>query len=589
MPQVIEGCEQYDNFDPTLCRVCEGGTIISPDKRSCSTIAPIENCALYSRLRCDACNPGYLYNKNVYLEYYYDFITSESVQSLQDLIIKVSLNQSQDLAMKNCKRVEVANCEDLESFKACKRCLPGYYLDNKACVSEPDQPIPNCLVYESLTVCLMCIPRYYLTDSLTCTAAVKVDNCMLYNQASSTDGCQECTANFFISAAACATRVDSLKLANCDRFEIDQDQCKTCKSNYIISSDFLLCLPVKNNCLDHQVFASDASATECTKCKLGYYIDTTNFSCKQGSVANCSEFNVNENVCAVCKQGYYLKDAVCSKHAVVEACSSYNSIPDPSCLACDLNHLLFAQTNTCVKRTVITNCETYNAQQQCSQCKAGHVVDEQGSCMLFADDLNCKIINASTCIECRDDYYLNPITNVCVSYPAYLRENCGSMEKTDTNTFVCHYCKANSWLDQSNLRKCMLDDVDNTNQVDNCQTYDYDSNNVENVCVECKTGFYLLSDSSCIEACDLTIRLVGLNWSTSTHRYLEYKYKCVVSTDTDCEMEVPVAPSTTEAYVCIKCKTGKNPQYGPSFTSAFGLYHNFVITAGTVSSHELYR
>ncbi len=110
VPAVIPSCESYDSYDPTLCTRCAPGTVLSADKQSCPKVQQLENCALYSPLRCDKCKTGFVKDKNVFYEFLYDFFTSETTQKLSELMRKVEAQRFEGVAMRECKAITVTNC-----------------------------------------------------------------------------------------------------------------------------------------------------------------------------------------------------------------------------------------------------------------------------------------------------------------------------------------------------------------------------------------------------------------------------------------------------------------------------------------------
>ncbi len=294
-------------------------------------------------------------------------------------------------------------------------------------------------------------------DSQNCADVELVENCLNYETAMSISQCKRCKPDFYLSGGTCTTRVDSLKLANCGVYTTDSDLCLTCKDNYVISSDQLKCLPAKNNCLQYVSFDQTGTDAECSGCKDGYYLDTTNFSCKAGTVSNCQTFVYNDNLCSVCKNEYYLNNEACTKHTSQEHCETFSATIPNECDTCANQALRFTFDDICKPRTAIANCVLYSEAELCSECKAGYVVDENDSCLAYAEDPQCRSIDSSSCIECRANHLRNHLGN-CIAVPAYLRENCEELQKVENN-FECRHCKLNNLPFENDWNKCVLNDA----------------------------------------------------------------------------------------------------------------------------------
>ena len=89
---------------------------------------------------------------------------------------------------------------------------------------------------------------------------------------------------------------------------INQDLCSKCKEGFLHTKDYLKCLPVLENCKDHNIDLADFQSSEhvCKKCVDFYFYNQTDKICVKGTVPKCLEYDNNKNLCAKCIQPYYI-------------------------------------------------------------------------------------------------------------------------------------------------------------------------------------------------------------------------------------------------------------------------------------------
>lgn len=75
---LIKSCSVYWSED--TCSVCENNQLLSLDYRLCEYTSEDEHCLYYTPITCNKCKPGYVFNKNYFIDSFYQFVDEQSKQ-----------------------------------------------------------------------------------------------------------------------------------------------------------------------------------------------------------------------------------------------------------------------------------------------------------------------------------------------------------------------------------------------------------------------------------------------------------------------------------------------------------------------------
>ncbi|BFU23647.1 protein kinase domain containing protein [Entamoeba histolytica] len=252
----------------------------------------------------------------------------------------------------------------------------------------------------------------------------------------------------------------------------------------------------------------------CTDCSSGYYLN--NSLCKSCSTldSNCQSCSTNSAVCLVCKNKYYPNGSGCSTCASKNCgddCNTSNGI----CTTCINNY--YPINGICKScSTLDSNCQSCSDKTRiCLKCQRGfNLASNQTKCIKCENNIGCEFCDSTSakCGACKDKYYLNPSSHLCVACPSHCMK-CVSGSK-------CISCEDSYILYQGLCvqKVCDTTPIENIDTVcsENCNSLITDKPKCSHIdtpvdacdkskqqlnyeeCILCRDG-YLLNSNNCIE------------------------------------------------------------------------------------------
>jgi hypothetical protein len=278
------------------------------------------------------------------------------------------------------------------------------------------------------------------------------------------------------------------------------------------------------------------------------------------SVQNCLEWNgdLSSPLCSLCRPGYNDISKNCKEHFLGD-CSHFDN--QGNCLKCEgfgkiayITNVITEIDKGCRPGTYrqLSLCKTQYSENVCFECFSSSMINSQGRCFSKNSVSNCEFFDpiSEKCIKCKSNYNLDFDSQICVpiysylkaeseidylqtlndsdyepsftcpvdisynlmtfGYPYQINNNslraCGTIglhncSKLDLNKFKteqkieCLQCE-NTFLIQnlvSPLTKCLF-----IEPIRNCASQKFDEN-LNMMCYECKSGFYLTVEGTCLK------------------------------------------------------------------------------------------
>ena len=463
-------CAVCSDGNHTQCTSCNSGYFLQPSSSTiclnscpegywgdstnhiCATCDPACSvCTGANSNQCSACKPGY-------------FLQPSSTSCLNTCSTPGYWEDAINHVCAECN-VACAACTDVSNTQ-CSDCNSGYFL----------QPAP------SSTTCLNTCPTEYWQDTAT-------RKCMPCDNACSDclDGthtqCSSCKLGYFLqpSSTICLDSCPTIGYwqdtanhlcANCNIWCSQctgslNTQCSACSEGYFLQPSSTTCLntcpteywqdtatrkcmPCDNACSD----CLDGTHTQCSSCKLGYFLqpssticlnscpdgsweDTTNHICSSCDISCSVCTGANNDECSSCNSGYFLQP---SSTICLDSCpvGYWRDTTSNICMECDISCSVCSDgTNT-----------------QCSSCKAGYFLQVGSTtCLTSCANgtwpnstsnlcLNCDVScvactgpENTQCSACKPGYFLQPSSTSCLSTcpPIYFYPNTS-----------LHACQSNS-------------------------------------------------------------------------------------------------------------------------------------------------
>ncbi len=419
-----------------------------------------------------------------------------------------------------CKASEVNNCRQQGSFfdsETC-RCLSCLGFDSGVC--------PGCCSRCNRDFCTGCALGVGLK-----TRSVKM-GCKIcpkgtYSDTTKDEPCKNCSAGFYQPFVRKTSASDCLKCQkghkcptpglgeqqNCTPgYWQDQEQqtsCKECQPGYKCPGE----TDVSMTPCEVGFYQSNYRQASCNKC-TDFRANTTTGGIKSDSSSFCvcvqGKYLLN-GVCADCAAGTY-KTGIGNEKALCTEClaGSYNpnsgSVSMDACKQCDVGTYQDAKGKTACKSCGVgtyqnekgkTNCKscgvgTYQnetGKTACKSCGAGTYQDETGknSCKSCGAGTYQNETGKTSCKSCGVGTYQNETgKNSCKSCGAGTYQD----EKGKT---ACKSCGAGTYQDEKGKTGCK--------SCNGCSKCD----NKTGACSECKNGYFLSKNATCItgqEKCD---------------------------------------------------------------------------------------
>ena len=346
-------------------------------------------------------------------------------------------------------------------------------------------------------------------------------------------------------------------------YYLEENECKFKKITYCITYD-------KNG--------------KCDRCENGYFLDQLSI-CQQvydnSKIENCIDY-INLYECRTCQEGFIPENGKCVAPEIkINNCLLYDLEDKSICKKCDLKYKLDIEGKNCIELEEVINCAVHN-DYQCLQCREGYELDlnlylenifnlENSDRITFFFDIynksmldkftnfrfkkcksisleNCEIVNKrikSECDKCKPGFFLTDNLK-CEAYPIEPIPNCLIYYKQT----ICEKCQKGFFMESET--KCSL-----IVPIENCLHYNDSINNPTTLCVECKSLYYLDSES-CILRENPEIEFCYKN-----KKDMEKCEKCfngyVLSNDSlKCYIEIPNCKTyenlSEENLVCNTCE-----------------------------------
>ena len=508
--QLIANCVKYNTSATKTCAECKTGMFYNEATVACEAqTTPTVNCLSVNAGNCTVCKSGHAPQSN------------------------------------KCPGYD--NCGDVQGG-ICVRCndlyKPKTGAEDHDCVPRNSTDI--CKSYDNKNVCLQCddaakSPVTFVDSTSKGYRSVCITKYHDLVGGASKDALAASTSYIIKSdATTFETQLKSYKVYN---------PAKTYSVEAVFMESFYgsVCVtaPTTPNCKTH------GATHECTLCMPGYILEPNTKECDEGTVSNCSTYNVAGDSCTGCQTDFFLSGsgtaAVC-KPRFIQNCLTYIATNDKcaSCLADNYFTVTSVLEGTCTPYTV-TDCKTKNnTADECTACDTDvrYLDATSGNkCRLYSKQF-CKEYSTSEdkCTDCYDNRFLNGTTFECEEYTV---TNCSGVKNTTldqctgcenyfylaggkclapttTNCLAlnatidkCTTCDIGYWKNPS--EKCELNSALNclvkatdSNKCTSCLNIHYmDTDNVckphnsancdtyhgtKSQCATCVTGFYLKID-----------------------------------------------------------------------------------------------
>ena len=252
-----------------------------------------------------------------------------------------------------------------------------------------------------------------------------------------------------------------------------------CEKGYYMTLDDKTCQKCSiENCKECYGTKLSNICTSCDKKYEPIYINNSINSCQIKSSINCLNYDMYNNICLKCNNGYYLVDdeenkTICKKCSIENCKECYGDKNSNECTSCNDNYVTIYSNNN-----IINSCEL--------PCETG----ENEKC-LICDKIKNK------CSKCNDGYYLpedDENKKVCQKCSI---ENCKECYGTK-NSNLCTLCYENYVSIYSNnniINSCEL--PCETGENEKCLICD----KIKNKCSKCNDGYYLPEDDENKKVC----------------------------------------------------------------------------------------
>ncbi|TNJ27367.1 pVSP [Giardia muris] len=300
-------------------------------------------------------------------------------------------------------------CLKFGSTQVCTECDAGNVPINGNCAAVDDTTKAACKkdasteLEDSATKCGNCGNGFVLFQG-GCYEAKAGSPVCTATDATDTFKCTTCGDGLFPNAAATAT-TDACSLCDstCKTCSTSATHCDSCDEGYYFDSNTCTAC-TDTNC-------KTCSSSACSECKSGYYLDSTDKSCKACS-SGCKTCTASS--CSVCLDGFVIASSACLSCSTApggvgncQTCTTKDG--GVQCTACG-NDALTVKRGTeiigCLQHDGVQDCEKYAAfgtKVVCSQCKTGkYPVDE--ACTESAAP--CTEKSGGACTKCADTHFL---------------------------------------------------------------------------------------------------------------------------------------------------------------------------------------
>ena len=254
----------------------------------------------------------------------------------------------------------------------------------------------------------------------------------------------------------------------CEKINIEDGSCFTCKEGYYLNLGDKKCTKIEN--------CYESTFGTCIKCKEGYYLNKKEEKCLQQTddLSHCIE-TIDGKTCSTCEENYYLdKDEKCIS---INYCSKSNK--NGKCEKCIEGYYLTNYQNACTQeKNCLSGDKDYGI---CYSCQGEYYLDlKDRKCKSNQEDNKLKyceeVDESGICKKCIKDYKLGEDNKCCLSQYCDISEN-----------QICKQCIDGYHLGLDNL----------CSDIEFC-IY---SNQYSGQCIECKENYYYNNTQrECIKA-----------------------------------------------------------------------------------------
>jgi hypothetical protein len=494
---VVANADEYDTGTLTLLSCASGFYMDTPS--TCAAVTAICATASYNTNRCQTCtSPKVLFNNA-------------------------------------CVNQAVTNCAKFGTDGNCQYCEPGFYLSAaNVCAAQTATPascatytfnanacetcsaatqsytkcsttLANCqLPSADAVTCVVCVAGYYLTTTNSC-AAQSLPNCQTYLR--NFNVCTACNTGYTLTQFACRPSADPDKSPNCLVYAASVNTCYECKTGFGLNTSGVCVTGTVLNC------AEFTTSSICRACNTGYTLVLNLCVLNAWITSYCSKYSLPNYICTNCWT-YTTLSAYSSGMGITRyTCyTSYTggmgggmtggmgggtyyyppgTTTQTNCLSgqtstlcsvCKQTFYMNFVTQTCVgtARGCLTNVDNVD---YCKTCSGGSAV-MAGRCVSGTAAINNCLFrdSATTCLVCRDGYFLNTARTACTLQT--LPASCSALFQNIP--WACQTCSAGTPINGA----CV------TAPVANCVYYA-----TTGACQLCDSLFYL-SGGACLPVTD---------------------------------------------------------------------------------------
>ena len=444
-------CIEIDNCKYAVygvCQKCVSGFYL--DKKNDKCVSKTSNTGFeFCKISidgesCAECDDGYFFSHDVKCVSSKFCITGDDNGKCQECNSQFYMTTKENTctSTKNCylANQETANCvwcnDDLYYDKITKRCKPN----------TEDDDFKFCGVANEK--CIQCDRYHYLGKDNKCSGT-------RYCTSSENGKCLACENNYYIGLDNKCSNIEKCIYSN-------SLGCLECEDGYYFNKNLQKCVLAEKNFVNCKL--SDEDGNLCAGCKNNYYLNRTDLYCydntQEGPFYKCAFSLDNGTFCQLCEGEYYIgrEDLKCN---LIQGCLSSESVN--KCTECDYYYYLNQKTGNCIDNYYIENeemkkfyyCKKSNLDgTACEECEEGHTLNDDGLCVNFE---NCEEKDEDgNCVKCVDEnpgwypyFCLNKIYG-CVN--TFL-DNCLLCED-EFNLDRCSKCKDGYEIDEDG--ECQL-------------------------------------------------------------------------------------------------------------------------------------
>lgn len=358
----------------------------------------------------------------------------------------------------------------------------GWVLDSstKQCTSL-SQSTTNCKTKSITGICLQCEDGFYLNGEECNVLSEKnyISNCAWFDK----NECRLCERNYFFNGETCQEAGEKLEGCEFYNFENNGQSCLLCSSGKVLS-DGRCIEDVKNdeNCAHFVDF-------ECQECAHGFRIQPnmllhTLFSGTTNPDFTIHDFFKSQEV------PFYRPPALVCSQIEIPNCETFSL--DGSCEKCEAGYSLVGEDCQIVSDSAVASCKTFRDLETCIQCDEDFYLDPSGNCLQINPQQFCleykETSTKSECLTCFNSFYLSQ--NLSCLRRIYSR-NIPSCEILSSREDTCQSCQSGFFLSNDKL-SCFQ-------EIMNCKEYLPSTRESGGLsCRKCASGHHFDVEGNCV-------------------------------------------------------------------------------------------